>query len=107
MVFYTKLLNQYLSNPTYVVITDRKDLDEQLYGQFSRVQSFLRQSPELANSRAHLRESLEGRKANGIFFTTMQKYSESYDPLSEPNDVIVIADEAHLSQYVLKETICK
>jgi len=107
MVFYTKLLNQYLSNPTYVVITDRKDLDEQLYGQFSRVQSFLRQSPEQANSRAHLREILEGRKANGIFFTTMQKFSESDDPLSERNDVIVIADEAHRSQYGLKEKIGK
>src|SRR5699024_444411 len=54
MVFYAQLLNRYLDNPTYVIITDRNDLDEQLYGQFSRVQHFLRQSPQQAESRAHL-----------------------------------------------------
>lgn len=105
MVFYTKLLNQSLDNPTYVIITDRNDLDEQLYGQFSRVKDFLRQTPEQASSRKHLREILEDRKANGIFFTTMQKFSESADPLSNRNDIIVIADEAHRSQYGLKESI--
>lgn len=105
MVFYVQLLNRYLDNPTYVIITDRNDLDEQLYGQFSRVQHFLRQSPQQAESRAHLREILEGRQANGIFFTTMQKFSEADTHLSDRKDIIVIADEAHRSQYGLKETM--
>ena len=105
MIFYTKLLNQYLDNPTYVVITDRNDLDDQLYGQFSRVQEFLRQRPIQARSREHLKELLAGRKANGIFFTTMQKFAESDEPLSDRNDIIVIADEAHRSQYGLRERI--
>ncbi len=68
MVFYTKLLYKYLENPTYVIITDRNDLDEQLYGQFSRVKDFLRQTPQQASSRENLKELLEGRQANGIFF---------------------------------------
>lgn len=105
MVFYAKLLNSYLNNPTYVIITDRNDLDEQLYGQFSRVKDFLRQTPVQASSRENLREILEGRKANGIFFTTMQKFSESDEALSSRNDIIVIADEAHRSQYGLRESI--
>ncbi len=107
MVFYTKLLNQYLDNPTYVIITDRNDLDDQLYGQFSRVKDFLRQTPIQAQTRENLRELLEGRIANGIFFTTMQKFAESDDPLSNRNDIIVIADEAHRSQYGLRERIAK
>ncbi len=107
MVFYTKLLNSYLSNPTYVIITDRNDLDEQLYGQFSRVKDFLRQTPIQASSRENLKEVLDGRQANGIFFTTMQKFSESDSALSDRKDIIVIADEAHRSQYGLKETMDK
>jgi type I restriction enzyme R subunit len=107
MVFYTKLINYYLDNPTYVIITDRNDLDEQLYGQFSRTKEFLRQTPKQASSRKNLKELLDGRKANGIFFTTMQKFSESSEPLSERNDIIVIADEAHRSQYGLKEEMAK
>lgn len=107
MVFYTKLLMDYLPNPTFVILTDRNDLDEQLYGQFSRVEHFLRQRPEQAQSRDHLREILEGRKANGIFFTTMQKFAESDEPLSRRRDIIVIADEAHRSQYGLREVLKK
>lgn len=107
MVFYTKLLYKYLENPTYVIITDRNDLDEQLYGQFSRVKEFLRQTPEQASSRENLKELLDGRQANGIFFTTMQKFSESKEPLTDRKDIIVITDEAHRSQYGLKETIKK
>lgn len=107
MVFYTRLLYKYLDNPTFVVLTDRVDLDDQLYGQFSRVQDFLRQRPEQAESRDNLRELLEGRKANGIFFTTMQKFAESANALSERNDIIVMTDEAHRSQYGLKEKIGK
>lgn len=107
MVFYTKLLYKYLENPTYVIITDRNDLDEQLYGQFSRVKEFLRQTPEQASSRENLKELLDGRQANGIFFTTMKKFSESKEPLTDRKDIIVITDEAHRSQYGLKEVIKK
>lgn len=107
MVFYTKLLYKYLENPTYVIITDRNDLDDQLYGQFARVKDFLRQTPQQASSRENLKELLDGRLANGIFFTTMQKFSESKEPLTERSDIIVISDEAHRSQYGLKETIRK
>lgn len=105
MIFYTQLLYKYLENPTYVIITDRNDLDDQLYGQFCRVKDFLRQTPEQANSRENLKELLDGRLANGIFFTTMQKFSESKEPLTERKDIIVITDEAHRSQYGLRETI--
>ena len=107
MVFYTKLLYKYLDNPTFVVLTDRVDLDDQLYGQFSRVKDFLRQSPEQAESREHLKELLDGRQTNGIFFTTMQKFSEEAKALSQRNDIIVITDEAHRSQYGLREKIGK
>ena len=88
MVFYVKSLYKYLENPTFVVITDRNDLDDQLYNQFAKVKDFLRQTPQQANSRDHLRELLDGRLANGIFFTTMQKFSESKEPLTERSDVI-------------------
>lgn len=107
MVFYVKSLYKYLENPTFVVITDRNDLDDQLYNQFAKVKDFLRQTPQQANSRDHLRELLDGRLANGIFFTTMQKFSESKEPLTERSDIIVISDEAHRSQYGLKEVIKK
>lgn len=105
MVFYTKLLYRYLDNPTFVILTDRVGLDDQLYGQFSRVQRFLRQTPIQANTREHLKKLLDGVKANGIFFTTMQKFSESDNPLSERTDIIVMTDEAHRSQYGLRERI--
>ncbi|NLK00283.1 MAG: type I restriction endonuclease subunit R, partial [Clostridia bacterium] len=102
-----KLLYKYLKNPTFVIITDRNNLDEQLYGQFARVKDFLRQTPEQAESRENLKEILDGRLANGIFFTTMQKFSESHRPLSTRKDIIVITDEAHRSQYGLREVIKK
>ncbi|MDO5755303.1 MAG: type I restriction endonuclease subunit R, partial [Tissierellia bacterium] len=105
MVFYTHLLTTSLEHPTFVVITDRNDLDDQLYGQFSRVEEFLRQRPVQAGSRVHLKELLNGRISNGIFFTTMQKFAESEDPLTDRKDIIVIADEAHRSQYGLRETM--
>lgn len=105
MVFYTQLLIQYLESPTFVVLTDRNDLDEQLYGQFSRVRDFLRQTPQRAETRKHLREMLDGRKTNGIFFTTMQKFMEGENPLTKRNDIIVMTDEAHRSQYGLRQTM--
>ena len=105
MVFYTHLLQKALQSPTVVVLTDRNDLDDQLYGQFSKCADYLRQTPEHAENRADLKNLLAGRVANGIIFTTMQKFEESDEPLSERHNIIVIADEAHRSQYSLDEKI--
>lgn len=105
MVFYAHLLEAELNSPTIVVITDRNDLDDQLFGQFAKCADFLRQTPIQASSRKNLQELLEGRKANGIIFTTMQKFEESHEPLSKRHNIVVMADEAHRSQYGLKEKI--
>ena len=105
MVFYAHLLQQALDSPTIVVITDRNDLDDQLYGQFAKCKDFLRQEPMHAESRENLKNLLDGRKANGIIFTTMQKFEESHDPLSERHNIVVMADEAHRGQYGLTETV--
>ena len=105
MVFYAHLLQEALDSPTIVVLTDRNDLDDQLYGQFAKCKEFLRQEPMHAESREHLKTLLAGRKANGIIFTTMQKFEESHEPLSERNNIIVMADEAHRGQYGLTEKI--
>ncbi|RHB06506.1 type I restriction endonuclease subunit R [Coprobacillus sp. AM42-12AC] len=105
MVFYAHLLQEELNSPTIVVITDRNDLDDQLFGQFSKCKDFLRQTPIQAENREHLRFLLEGRKANGIIFTTMQKF-ENYDSaLSQRRNIVVMADEAHRGQYGLTEKI--
>ncbi len=105
MVFYAHLLQEKLNSPTIVVITDRNDLDDQLYGQFSRCRDFLRQTPVQADSRPHLKELLAGRQANGIIFTTMQKFEENDVPLSDRRNIIVMADEAHRGQYGLSEKV--
>ena len=115
MVFYAHLLQEVLDSPTIVVITDRNDLDDQLYGQFAKCKDFLRQDPVHATCRKltktsgkndiGLKDWLEGRQANGIIFTTMQKFEESSEPLSKRRNIIVMADEAHRSQYGLKEKI--
>lgn len=105
MVFYVHLLQAALNSPTVVVITDRNDLDDQLYGQFAKCKAFLRQEPVHAESREHLKSWLAGRQANGIIFTTMQKFEEADEPLSERRNIIVMADEAHRSQYGLTEKI--
>ncbi len=105
MVFYAHLLQDTIESPTIVVITDRNDLDGQLYAQFSKCEEFLRQKPVQAESRQHLKELLAGRKANGIIFTTMQKFEESDDALSERKNIVVMADEAHRGQYGLSEKI--
>ncbi|MBQ0002948.1 MAG: type I restriction endonuclease subunit R, partial [Treponema sp.] len=105
MVFYAHLLQAAIDSPTIVVITDRNDLDNQLYTQFSNCKDFLRQEPVQAESREHLKSLLEGRKANGIIFTTMQKFEESSEPLSDRKNIIVMADEAHRGQYGLTEKI--
>lgn len=99
MVFYAHLLQQELNSPTIVVLTDRNDLDDQLYGQFSKCQEFLRQIPQQASSRENLKELLANREANGIIFTTMQKFEESGSALSQRRNIVVMADEAHRGQY--------
>ena len=105
MVFYAHLLQEVLDSPTIVVLTDRNDLDDQLYGQFAKCKDFLRQAPMQAESMENLKTLLAGRQANGIIFTTMQKFEESDEPLSERNNIIVMADEAHRGQYGLAEKI--
>ncbi|OUQ07234.1 deoxyribonuclease HsdR [Erysipelatoclostridium sp. An15] len=105
MVFYAHLLQKALNSPTIVVITDRNDLDDQLYGQFSKCKDFLRQTPIQAESRDHLKKLLEGRQANGIIFTTMQKFEEYGVALSDRRNIVVMADEAHRGQYGLTEKI--
>lgn len=105
MVFYAHLLQEALDSPTIVVLTDRNDLDDQLYGQFAKCKDFLRQDPIQADSRENLKTLLAGRQANGIIFTTMQKFEESGEALSERHNIIVMADEAHRGQYGLAEKI--
>jgi len=92
-----------MQNPTVVVLTDRNDLDDQLFGTFCRCQDLLRQPPAQAESRAHLREKLTV-EAGGVVFTTIQKFfpeekGDLHPVLSERRNIIVIADEAHRSQY--------
>lgn len=103
MVFLAHLLQERLDSPTIVVITDRNDLDDQLYGQFSRCSQFLRQQPVQAASRANLKELLVGREANGIIFTTMQKFTDGDEALCDRSNVVVMIDEAHRGQYGLTE----
>lgn len=103
MVFFAHLLQNRLDSPTIVVITDRNDLDDQLYGQFGRCSAFLRQTPVQAESRKDLKDLLEGREANGIIFTTMQKFTDGDEPLCDRSNVVVMVDEAHRGQYGLTE----
>jgi type I restriction enzyme R subunit len=105
MAFYAGrvVLHPAMQNPTLVVLTDRNDLDEQLFGTFSRCQALLRQSPERARDRAHLRELLKVA-AGGVVFTTIQKFlpesrGDTFPVLSDRANVVVMADEAHRSQY--------
>lgn len=114
MVFYAKLLRDEVlqlgctgeqqrnvaTSPTIVVITDRNDLDEQLFSQFVKCSVFLRQQPERAITREHLKQLLDGRQTNGIIFTTAQKFAETSEALSDRKNIIVISDEAHRSNFV-------
>jgi len=120
MAFYTGrlVLHPAMQNPTIIVITDRNDLDDQLFGTFSRCSEVLRQTPEQAASREDLMEKLKGRIAGGVFFTTIQKFlppsrwssspersegayrdQQGEGILSDRANIVVIADEAHRSQY--------
>jgi len=105
MIFYAGriILHPEMSNPTIVVITDRNDLDGQLFGNFARCQDLLRQPPVQAESSADLREKLRV-DAGGVVFTTIQKFfpeekGDRHPVLSERRNIVVIADEAHRSQY--------
>jgi type I restriction enzyme R subunit len=105
MAFYAGriVLHPAMENPTLVVITDRNDLDDQLFGTFARCHELLRQKPVQARHRAHLRELLQVA-AGGVVFTTIQKFlpeqkGDSFPKLSDRQNVVVIADEAHRSQY--------
>ena len=105
MVFFAHLLQARLNSPTIVVITDRNDLDDQLFGQFGRCKDFLRQTPVQATSRENLKELLVGREANGIVFATMQKFVDGDEPLCDRSNVVVMVDEAHRGQYGMTEKI--
>ena len=105
MLFYAgKLIaSTALTNPTIVVITDRNDLDEQLFETFAKSQDILRQSPKQADSRKQLRSLLK-RESGGVIFTTIHKFSPAENNnimsiLTSRHNVIVIVDEAHRSQY--------
>ncbi len=105
MVFYAGKVIRHpaMENPTLVVLTDRNDLDNQLFGTFAANRQLLRQAPVQAESRAHLQELLQVA-SGGIVFTTIQKFfpetrGEAYPALSERRNIVVIADEAHRSQY--------
>ena len=105
MVFYTGKIVQRLNNPTVVVITDRNDLDDQLFDTFVSSKQLLRQTPVQAESREHLKRLL-AVQSGGVVFTTIQKFQPEegniYDQLTNRNNVVVIADEAHRTQYGFK-----
>ena len=105
MAFYSGIVIKHpaMENPTLVVLTDRNDLDDQLFGTFSMCKDLLRQTPLQAEDRDHLRKLLD-RPSGGVIFTTLQKFSPEaattdYPVLTDRRNVVVIADEAHRSQY--------
>ena len=104
MVFFAGLLVKHLNNPTIIVITDRNDLDDQLFETFGNCSNLLRQVPVQIESRAALIKELRNRQSGGIFFTTIQKFlpeegQSQFDLLSDRRNIVVIADEAHRTQY--------
>ncbi|HCW53874.1 MAG TPA: type I restriction endonuclease subunit R [Clostridium sp.] len=90
-----------LNNPTILVITDRNDLDGQLFGTFGSAKEFLRQEPLQAESRQDVKTLLDNRKTGGVIFSTIQKFEEETGLLSERKNIIVMVDEAHRTQYGL------
>jgi type I restriction enzyme R subunit len=107
MVFYSGqiITHPQMKNPTMVILTDRNDLDDQLFGTFGNCVGLLRQTPVQASSREHIKELLKV-SGGGVIFTTIQKFSPSegnvYDALSDRTNIVVVADEAHRSQYGFK-----
>jgi len=112
MLFYAGRIirNPAMQNPTVVVLTDRNDLDDQLFGQFQRCCELLNQTPVQAGDRDHLRELLKVA-SGGVIFTTIQKFmpekGEKMPSLSERRNIVVIADEAHRSQYDLIDGLAR
>ncbi len=112
MLFYAGRIigHPAMENPTVVVLTDRNDLDDQLFGQFQRCQEMLRQTPVQASSRENLRELLSVA-SGGVVFTTIQKFlperGERMPALSDRRNIVVIADEAHRSQYDLIDGLAR
>lgn len=112
MVFYTGklVLEPKMENPTIIVLTDRNDLDDQLFGTFARCQELLRQEPKQADSRESLK-ALINVASGGIVFTTIQKFlpekGDDFPLLSERKNIVVIADEAHRSQYGFRADISR
>ena len=101
-----------MKNPTIVVVTDRNNLDGQLFGTFSMAKDILRETPVQADNRKDLRELLENRPSGGIIFTTIQKFTpgedeDSFPVLSERHNIVVICDEAHRTQYGLEASLNK
>ena len=105
MVFYTGKIVLIMDNPTIVVITDRNDLDDQLFDTFAASKQLLRQDPVQAENRNHLKELLKVA-SGGVVFTTIQKFQPEegnvYELLSDRKNIVVIADEAHRTQYGFK-----
>ena len=108
MLYLARLLmkSEHFESPTLVMITDRTDLDDQLAGQFTNAKKFIGDNAVLSvESRAHLRELLQGRKSGGVFLTTIHKFTEDTELLSERNNIICISDEAHRSQVNLDQKV--
>lgn len=105
MVFYAGNMIKALNNPSIVIVTDRNDLDNQLFTTFAKCSDYLKQEPVQIENRKDLEEKLEGRKSGGIFFTTLQKFEEETGLFSERDDILVTVDEAHRSHYGLDATI--
>jgi type I restriction enzyme, R subunit len=106
MAFYAGQLVKHpaMANPTLVVLTDRNDLDDQLFSTFSMCRDLIRQTPVQADSRDDLQKLLN-RASGGVIFTTLQKFGEIAEPLTTRSNVIVMADEAHRSQYGFKAKV--
>lgn len=105
MVFYTGNMIKKLSNPSIVVVTDRNDLDNQLYETFAKCSNYLKQDPVQIENREDLNDKLDNRKSGGIFFTTLQKFEEETGLFSNRDDILVLVDEAHRSHYGIDSTI--
>lgn len=108
MLYLTRLLmkSEHFESPTIVLITDRTDLDDQLSGQFTNAKHFIGDNTVVSvESRAHLRELIQGRQSGGVFLTTIHKFTEDTELLSERSNVICISDEAHRSQINLDQKI--
>jgi len=108
MLYLTRLLmkSEHFESPTIVLITDRTDLDDQLSGQFTNAKNFIGDNTIISvESRAHLRELVQGRQSGGVFLTTIHKFTEDTELLTDRSNVICISDEAHRSQVNLDQKI--